>query len=40
MSGILLFVVAIVLLAVAIYSLTSYIKDRRSGQLPNHKKKK
>lgn len=40
MSGILLFIVAVVLLGVALYSLMSYIKDRRAGQLPIHKKKK
>ena len=40
MSGILLFIVAVVLLGVAIFSLVSYVKDRRSAQLPTHKKKK
>lgn len=40
MSGILLFIVAVVLLGVAVYSLVSYVKDRRSVQLPTHKKKK
>ena len=40
MSGILLFIVAVVLLGVAVYSLVSYVKYRRSAQLPTHKKKK
>ena len=40
MSGILLFIVAVVLLGVAIFSLVSYVKVRRSAQLPTHKKKK
>ncbi|MDU7187530.1 MAG: small membrane protein [Klebsiella sp.] len=40
MSGILLFIVAVVLLGVAIFSLVSYVKDRLSAQLPTHKKKK
>ncbi|EIW8607586.1 small membrane protein [Klebsiella aerogenes] len=40
MSGFLLFIVAIALLGVAVYSLVSYIKDRRAGQLPTDKKKK
>lgn len=40
MSGILLFIVAVVLLGVGVYSLVSYVKDRRSAQLPTHKKKK
>jgi hypothetical protein len=38
MSGILLFIVAVVLLGVAIYSLVSYVKDRRASQLPVKKK--
>ena len=40
MSGFLLFIVAIALLGVAVYSLVSYIKERRAGQLPTDKKKK
>ncbi|MGG7981731.1 small membrane protein [Klebsiella aerogenes] len=40
MSGFLLFIVAIALLGVAVYSLVSYIKERRVGQLPTDKKKK
>ncbi|WEF26543.1 small membrane protein [Klebsiella aerogenes] len=40
MSGFLLFIVAIALLGVAIYSLVSYIKERRASQLPTDKKKK
>ncbi|QGN37574.1 small membrane protein [Klebsiella oxytoca] len=40
MSGILLFIVAVVLLGVAVYSLGSYIRERRSAQLPTHKTKK
>lgn len=39
MSGFLLFIVAIALLGVAVYSLVSYIKERRAGQLPTDKKK-
>ena len=39
MSGLILFIVA-VLLGVAIYSLVSYLKERRASQLPVHKKKK
>ena len=33
-------VVAVALLGVAIYSLVSYLKERRASQLPVHKKKK
>ncbi len=40
MSGIILIVVAVILLGVAIYSLVSYVKERRASQLPTHKKKK
>lgn len=40
MSGILLFIVAVVLLGVAIFSLVSYVRDRRAAQLPTYKKKK
>ncbi|HHG8773702.1 TPA: small membrane protein [Raoultella planticola] len=40
MSGILLILVAVILLGVALYSLVSYVKDRRASQLPTHKKKK
>ncbi|MRT47243.1 small membrane protein [Klebsiella sp. B345] len=40
MSGIVLIVVAVILLGVALYSLVSYIKERRASQLPFHKKKK
>lgn len=40
MSGFLLFIVAIALLGVAVYSLVSYIKERRAGKLPTDKKKK
>ncbi|HBT1933154.1 TPA: small membrane protein [Klebsiella pneumoniae] len=32
--------VAVALLGVAIYSLVSYLKERRASQLPVHKKKK
>ncbi|KGB07299.1 hypothetical protein DR72_2812 [Klebsiella aerogenes] len=39
MSGFLLFIVAIALLGVAVYSLVSYIKERRAGQLPTDKKR-
>ncbi|NYY79629.1 hypothetical protein DMH17_02170 [Raoultella planticola] len=39
MSGIILIVVAVILLGVAIYSLVSYVKERRASQLPTHKKK-
>lgn len=40
MSGILLLLAAVILLGVALYSLVSYIKERRASQLPFHKKKK
>ncbi|QNK09637.1 small membrane protein [Enterobacter sp. JUb54] len=40
MSGIILIVVAVILLGVALYSLVSYIKERRASQLPFHKKRK
>ncbi|HED9564737.1 TPA: small membrane protein [Klebsiella pneumoniae] len=40
MSGLILFIVAVPLLGVAIYSLVSYLKERRASQLPVHKKKK
>ena len=40
MSGLILFIVAVALLGVAIYSLVSYLKERRASQLPVHKKKK
>ncbi|HIE9579042.1 TPA: small membrane protein [Klebsiella variicola subsp. variicola] len=40
MSGLILFIVAVALLGVAIYSLVSYLKERRASQLPAHKKKK
>ncbi|EMM2467042.1 small membrane protein [Raoultella ornithinolytica] len=40
MSGIILIVVAVILLGVAIYSLVSYVKERRASQLPTHNKKK
>ncbi|CAM6917364.1 hypothetical protein KLPMMA089M2_12935 [Klebsiella pneumoniae] len=33
-------IVAVALLGVAIYSLVSYLKERRASQLPVHKKKK
>ncbi len=39
MSGFLLFIVAIALLGVAVYSPVSYIKERRAGQLPTDKKR-
>ena len=38
MSGLILFIVAVALLGVAIYSLVSYLKERRASQLPVHKK--
>ena len=34
MSGLILFIVAVALLGVAIYSLVSYLKERRASQLP------
>lgn len=37
MSGLILFIVAVALLGVAIYSLVSYLKERRASQLPVHK---
>ncbi|HHT2830382.1 small membrane protein [Klebsiella aerogenes] len=40
MSGFVLFIVAIALLGVAVYSLVSYIKERRAAQLPTDKKKR
>ncbi|HDZ1215471.1 small membrane protein [Klebsiella pneumoniae] len=40
MSGLILFIVAVALLGVAIYSLVSYLKERCASQLPVHKKKK
>ncbi|MBD3703768.1 small membrane protein [Klebsiella pneumoniae] len=41
MSGLILFIVAVALLGVAIYSPgVSYLKERRASQLPVHKKKK
>lgn len=38
MSGIILIVVAVILLGVAIYSLVSYVKERRASQLPTDRK--
>ncbi|HCI6435011.1 small membrane protein [Klebsiella quasipneumoniae] len=40
MSGLILFIVALALLGVAIYSLVSYLKQQRASKLPVHKKKK
>ena len=39
MSGIILIVVAVILLGVAIYSLVSYVKERRASQLPTLRRK-
>ncbi len=39
MSGLILFIVAVALLGVAIYSLVSYLKERRASQLPVHKRR-
>lgn len=40
MSGIILLLAAVILLGVALYSLVSYVKERRASQLPFNKKKK
>lgn len=40
MSGLILFIVAVALLGVAIYSPCRTSKERRASQLPVHKKKK
>ena len=40
MSGLILFIVAVALLGVAIYSLVSYLKERRASHVPGHKNKK
>lgn len=39
MSGLILFIVAVALLGVAIYSPVSYLKERRASQLPVHKRR-